>query len=137
MLWLLFSSALLSATLLPGGSEALLVYLLRQGGDAWLLVSVAGMGNILGSVVTYGMGYAGVTLIRRCLRSSDVVRGKRWFSRWGYPALLLAWLPVIGDALVLAAGALRAPFHLFIVPVALGKIARYAALIFLVSPVCR
>jgi len=132
MLWLLFSSALLSATLLPGGSEALLLYQLRQGGDPWLLVGVAGCGNLLGSVITYAMGLAATHMARgRWISSNDLARGSRWFSRWGRPALLLAWLPVIGDPLTLAAGALRCPLSWFVPLVAIGKFGRYAALVWL------
>ena len=53
--WTLFTSALLSATLLPGSSEALLLFKLRAGGQALPLVLSATAGNLLGSLVTYAM----------------------------------------------------------------------------------
>ncbi|MDX8401885.1 MAG: YqaA family protein [Mariprofundaceae bacterium] len=132
--WSLFLSALASATLLPGGSEMLLLWRLQQGGDPLALVLSAGTGNVLGSLVTYGMGRLGnQALHRRWLRMDEASLGRaeRWFARFGWPALLLAWMPVVGDPLCLVAGLLRAPVALFFVLVTAGKFARYAALVWL------
>lgn len=126
--WSLFFSALLSATLLPGGSEALLLYRLHQGADPVWLVFSATSGNLLGSLVTYAMGRAGNTALhRRWLRidESQVLRAERWFARWGRPGLLLAWLPVVGDPLCLVAGLLRVPLAWFVLLVGAGKLGRY------------
>ena len=134
----LFVSALLSATLLPGSSEVLLVALLAGGGDPWLLGAVATVGNTLGSCITYAMG-RGLTAAASRSRASWLPnevkqqRAERLFQRYGLPSLLLAWLPVIGDAIALAAGVLRVPLALFIPLVALGKAARYAVLILIAS----
>ncbi len=126
--WPLFLSALLSATLLPGGSEALLLYRLQQGGDtAWLVLS-ATVGNLLGSLLTYAMGRAGnAALHKRWLRidEAQVRRAERWFARWGRPGLLFAWLPVVGDPLCLVAGLLRVPLGWFVLLVGAGKLGRY------------
>jgi membrane protein YqaA with SNARE-associated domain len=132
--WPLFLSALLSATLLPGGSEALLLYRLHQGGDPVWLVLSATFGNLLGSLVTYAMGRAGnAALHRRWLRidESQVLRAERWFARWGRPGLLLAWLPVVGDPLCLVAGLLRVPLAWFVPLVGAGKLGRYVFLAWL------
>lgn len=129
--WSLFVSALLSATLLPGGSEALLLYRLHEGGDPTTLVAVATAGNLLGSLITYAMGRAGnAALHKRWLRIDEVqvARAERWFNRWGKPSLLLAWLPVVGDPLCLVAGLLRAPLAWFMVLAGIGKLGRYAFL---------
>lgn len=129
--WGLFASAFLSATLLPGSSEALLLLRLAQGEDAGMLVLVATAGNLLGSVLTYLMGWSGNRLLhQRFLRISeaDVARAERWFARWGKPSLLLAWLPVVGDPLCFLAGMLRAPLLWFVVLVGVGKLGRYAFL---------
>ena len=126
--WALFTSALLSATLLPGSSEALLLFRLSEG-HAWLpLVLVATAGNLLGSLLTYGMGRAGNTALHSRwlrIRENDVRRAESWFSRWGQPSLLLAWLPIVGDPLCLVAGLLRVRLVFFIVLVGVGKLARY------------
>jgi len=129
--WPLFFSALVSATLFPGGSEALLLIRLHEGGDAQLLVLTATLGNVLGSLITYGMGRLGNEAVhKRWLRISEaqLQRAEHWFGSYGRPALLLAWLPVVGDPLCLVAGVLRCGLSSFLMLVTLGKLARYAAL---------
>jgi len=129
--WALFFSALISSTLFPGGSEALLLYRLNEGGDAVLLVAIATVGNVLGSLITYGMGRLGnEALHKRWLRISEeqTARAEKWFNRYGKPSLLLAWLPIIGDPLCLVAGLLRCSLLPFLVLVTLGKLARYLLL---------
>ena len=129
--WALFFSALVSATLFPGGSEMLLLYRLNEGGNAVALVLTATCGNVLGSLITYGMGRLGNEAVhQRWLRISEtqLERAERWFGVYGKPALLLAWLPVVGDPLCLAAGLLRCGLVSFLLLVTLGKLARYAVL---------
>jgi len=132
--WALFASAFLSATLLPGSSEALLLLRLSDGVPWVAAVSIATAGNLLGSLVTYVMGRAGnAALHGRWLRvdEQDVRRAEAWFSRWGRPGLLLAWLPIIGDPLCLVAGLLRVNLVSFILLVGIGKLGRYAFLAWL------
>jgi len=129
--WALFFSALVSATLFPGGSEALLLYRLSEGANPYALVAIATVGNVLGSLITYGMGRLGNEAIhRKWLRISEqqTVRAERSFEKYGRPSLLLAWLPVVGDPLCLAAGLLRCSVISFLALVALGKFGRYAFL---------
>lgn len=127
--WALFLSALISSTLLPGGSEALLLYKLHAGGDPQGLVWTATVGNVLGSLITYGMGRMGNEVVHRKwfrMSEKDVARAEHWFGRYGQPSLLFAWLPVVGDPLCLVAGLLRSPLIWFLVLVAIGKFGRYA-----------
>ncbi len=126
--WALFLSSLVSATLFPGGSEALLIYLSQEAkSHVYSLIFVATVGNVLGSIITYLMGKYGLQLSHRWLRISEekLSRAKQQFQRFGSPALLFAWLPIIGDPLCLVAGSLRYPLVWFIVLVTLGKAARY------------
>ena len=127
--WTLFFSALISSTLFPGGSEALLLYKLSEGGDAVLLVAVATVGNLLGSLITYAMGRLGNEAVhKKWLRMDEakVARAEEWFGKYGMPSLLLAWLPIVGDPLCLVAGLLRCHLLYFLVLVTIGKAARYA-----------
>jgi membrane protein YqaA with SNARE-associated domain len=127
-LWGLFVSAFVSSTLAPGGSEAVLAYLVSQTShQPLLLVTVATLGNTLGAVTTWLLGFwAGKRFTadhpdepgRR--RALDSVR------RWGLPLLLLSWLPVVGDGFCFAAGWLRLRFWPSVVMMALGKLGRYA-----------
>lgn len=134
--WPLFLSALLSATLLPGSSEALLLYQLHQGDAALPLVLSATAGNLLGSLITYSMGRAGNSAMHhQWLRidAQQIQRAEQWFDRWGKPSLLLAWLPIVGDPLCLVAGLLRAPLAWFLMLVGIGKLLRYTALAWIVA----
>jgi len=129
--WSLFFSALISATLFPGGSEALLLYRLNEGGDPLLLVMIATVGNVLGSLITYGMGRLGNEAVhKKWLRMDEitVARAEAWFEKYGMPSLLLAWLPVVGDPLCLVAGLLRCGAFSFLVLVTIGKAARYTVI---------
>lgn len=132
--WPLFLSAFLSATLLPGSSEALLLLRLQNGAEAVPLLVVATLGNLLGSLTTYALGRAGNAMVHaRWLRigKADITRAERWFGRWGRPSLLLAWLPIVGDPLCLIAGLMRVGLVSFVLLVGVGKLARYALLVWL------
>ena len=129
--WTLFFSALISSTLFPGGSEALLLYRLDEGGDVVLLVLIATVGNVLGILITYAMGRLGnEALHRKWLRISEAQteKAEKWFEKYGKASLLLAWLPIVGDPLCLVAGLLRCHLMTFLLLVSIGKLARYAVL---------
>ncbi len=134
--WALFFAALVSATLFPGGSEALLLYKLHAGGAPLLLLLTATAGNVLGSLITYAMGRLGNAALHRDtvsrwlrMSAASVARAEAWFKRYGKAALLFAWLPVVGDPLCLVAGLLRFPLLIFLLLVTLGKLVRYGFLI--------
>lgn len=134
--WSLFVSALLSATLLPGSSEVLLIYKLGQGGDPLILLLSATSGNLLGSLLTYLMGIGGNALIHKRwlgINEPSLARAERWFQRFGIYSLLLAWLPVIGDPLCLLAGLMKVAVMPFVLLVGIGKGLRYASIIYLVT----
>jgi membrane protein YqaA with SNARE-associated domain len=126
-LWGLFASAFLSATLLPGGSEAVLAYLAHTDSHAPLtLLAVASAGNTLGGMSSW--------LIGRLIPPGRIQRpglhpAVARIRRYGSPALLLSWLPVVGDPLCVAAGWLRVPWHRALLFIAAGKIARYAVVL--------
>ena len=128
----LFLAALGAGSLLPLQSEALLVaLLLADAHSVWLLLTVASVGNVLGSLVNWRLG-----------RSLEQIRDRSWFPvshhalakaqtfyhRAGHWSLLLSWVPVIGDPLTLIACLLREPFWRFLILVTLAKSARYLVL---------
>lgn len=124
----LFASAFVSATVLPGNSEVVLVAVLRafpeRLAEALLLATV---GNTLGGLTTYGVG----RLIPQ--RRVPEARALAWVRRYGAAALLFSWVPLIGDALCAAAGWLRVPLWSSALALLLGKLARYLAVAHAIS----
>ena len=130
-LWSLFFISFCASTLLPLGSEWLLVALLLQGSNPLATVAVATLGNSLGAGTNYLIGfYGGDWLIEKILRVEKTRQQQaiRWFNRYGSWSLLLAWLPVIGDPLCLVAGMLKTPLLRFSLLVTTGKGLRYTVL---------
>lgn len=124
----LFLLSFCASTLLPLGSEWLLVALLLQQADPYATVAVASLGNSLGAVTSYLIGYGGSRWLSEKLLRIDPRRQRRaqeWFARYGRFSLLFSWLPLVGDPLCLAAGTLRHHFGSFFLLVAAGKSARY------------
>ncbi|MBO1540291.1 YqaA family protein [Pseudomonas sp. OA65] len=128
----LFLAAFGAATLLPLQSEALLVgLLLSERHETWLLLAVATVGNVLGSLVNWWLG-----------TRLEHFKDRRWFpvsptrlekarlhyQRFGRWSLLLSWLPIIGDPLTLVAGVMGEPWRRFLLIVALAKGMRYGVL---------
>ena len=132
-LWTLFVSAFVSATLAPGGSEAVLAYLAAK--SEWapsVLLITATAGNTLGALTTWGLGLLSAMgyPVERLMKNRHGQKALDWLRHWGTPALLFSWLPLIGDALCFAAGWLRLPFVASLVAILIGKAVRYAAVIY-------
>lgn len=130
---LLFISAFGAATLLPFYSEVTLLALLSQGLDPLLLWLVATIGNTLGAAVNWWLERYLTHFEQRSwfpFKPSTLHRAQSWFQRYGRWSLLLAWLPVGGDALTFIAGVMRVPFLWFLVLTAIGKGGRYLAVIY-------
>lgn len=131
-LWGLFISAFVSATILPGSSEVVMTALVTAyPALAWQAFGAATAGNVLGCLLTFGMGWYGREGYER-FRSVKVdlnTANAQRLQRWGPPALFLAFLPLVGDALVLAAGWLKMPLAKSLFWIALGKGARYLVLV--------
>ena len=134
-LWGLFSSAFVSATLAPGGSELLLAGLAATGAaPGTALLAVAPAGNTLGALTTWAVGrLAARGLPPERLAGGSGARALALVRRYGVAALLLSWLPLIGDALCAAAGWLRLPLGPGVLAIAAGKAARYAVVVWAAS----
>ncbi len=128
----LFLTAFGAATILPGLSEVTFATLLVQSPGDWpMLLAVATAGNTLGGIANWVLG-------RFLLQWQDrkwfpvsrkhLERASALFGKYGYPLLLLSWLPVIGDPITLAAGVLRARFLPTALLILIGKAARYGVL---------
>jgi len=132
-LWSLFFSAFLSSTLLPGSSEALLVLYINEGFDKTSLLMVATVGNTLGGVSSWLLGFWLIWKFPDSLPKKISSQAIDRLQHWGWPVLLLSWVPVIGDPLCIAAGWLKINFWLSLLAVIVGKFFRYYAIIFLLS----
>lgn len=120
----LFTSSFLSATLLPGSSEAVLVALLIAGvGPVWALVLIATIGNSLGGMTNVILG----RFFPQRIQSRWQGKAKDWLTRFGPATLLLSWVPLIGDLLCLLAGWLRLSMGPVVFFLCLGKALRYIA----------
>ena len=125
----LFIISFLAATIFPFSSELTLVSLLNTDTyNSLLLISTASLGNILGSVFNWFLGF----YLLKCLnkrwfpfKQNQINEASKRFSKYGVWSLLFAWLPVFGDPLTLVAGILKINFLLFLILVAGGKISRY------------
>ena len=134
-LWSLFFISFCASTLLPLGSEWLLITLLLQGSNPVATVAIATLGNSLGAGTNYLIGhYGGDWLIENVLRIDKIrqQRAESWFNRYGSWALLLSWLPVVGDPLCLVSGMLKTPLLRFSLLVTTGKGLRYSVVTLLI-----
>jgi membrane protein YqaA with SNARE-associated domain len=128
----LFTSALLAATILPMGSEAVLVGLLLAGeGSVAMLLLVATVGNVLGAVINWTLGRLVMRFRERRwfpVSPHQLERAQSWYRRYGRWSLLASWVPVIGDPITVAAGVMREPISSFLILVTLAKAGRYLVL---------
>lgn len=128
----LFAAAFLAATLVPAQSEAVLVGLLMLDRyPSLVLLAVASAGNVLGSCVNYVLGrlLAESKLLQRLVSPTQRNRAEQCYRRYGRWSLLASWLPIIGDPLTVAAGALKESFGTFLLLVATAKFGRYLVIV--------
>ena len=132
--FILFISAFVSATLFPLGSEALFIYDITQEHSIVLLLLVATLGNTLGSCVNYYLGLKGEAFCERknYIKKESIEKYKKFFDKFGLFALLLSWMPVIGDPITFIAGILKYDFKLFFLFVLIAKFLRYGFLAYIV-----
>jgi membrane protein YqaA with SNARE-associated domain len=117
-LWGLFAASFIAATLLPGGSEVVLVAVIHRHPDLlWTAVAVATAGNTLGGATSFLIG----RLIPNRVHHKAII----YLHQYGYWALLFSWLPLFGDALCVAAGWLRFNPWISLALFAVGKLFRY------------
>ncbi|WCN15527.1 DedA family protein [Marinomonas mediterranea] len=129
----LFSTSFLSSTILPGGSEALLLYLTQTSTYSLIaLWVIASVGNTLGGLTNWLLGRYLYRFKEHRLfpiSSTQLNKATHFFHKYGTASLLFSWLPIIGDALCILAGVSRVRLFIFFVLVLFGKSARYAILL--------
>ena len=131
---ILFVSAFISATLFPLGSEALLIYDIKEGYNFYFLVIIANIGNSLGSLLNYFLGLKGEEYLveKKLINEKVILKSKSYFDKYGSISLLFSWLPIIGDPITFVAGILKYDLKKFIVLVVIAKLSRYLFIAYLV-----
>ena len=132
--FILFITALISATLFPLGSEALLIYNIKEGYNIYLLLFFATFGNSLGSVVNYFLGLKGEEYLinKKLLNEKYILKAKSYFDKYGAWSILFSWLPIIGDPITFVAGVLKYDFKNFLILVVVAKFSRYLFLVLVI-----
>ena len=134
-----FVVSFISATLLPMGSEPAVFGLVKLNPELfWSAIAVATVGNTLGGMVSWWMGWGSRKVSKRWRESSSHLRALAWLEKLGPKACLLSWLPVVGDPLCAVAGWLQLPLWPCTFYMAIGKLGRYlfmtAALLWVFPP---
>jgi len=135
-----FLVALVSATLLPLGSEPAVYLLVKsEPGMFWPAILVATLGNTMGGAISWWMGYGAEAAYEHARHKKPPdARALSWLRKFGAKACLLSWLPIVGDPLCAVAGWLKLPFWPCVAYMAVGKFLRYvlmtAALVWVFPP---
>ena len=133
----LFGISFLAATILPFSSELSLAGLISTSNfNNSLLLIAASLGNILGSVVNWFIGFYSRNFTSKKwfpFNEIQITTSSKWFEKFGKWSLLFAWVPILGDPLTLVAGLLRVKFLDFIILVAIGKVSRYLVVLYLIG----
>ena len=121
-----FVVCLISATLLPVGSEFAVIGLVKLNPELfWPAVLVATAGNTVGGAISWWMGYGAEVLYERVKHHRLQLKALKWLEGFGPKACLLSWLPAVGDPLCALAGWLQLPFWPCLGYMAIGKFLRY------------
>jgi len=126
---LLFFWSFFAATIFPGTSEVYLIYLINDNSPFWLPVLVATLGNSLGGISTYYIGYFSANYLEKRKKTKDKYKlndkAINLIKKYGSFALIFSWVPLIGDILVGIAGAMNLPKTPSFFWMTLGKFLRY------------
>ncbi len=136
-----FIGSYLSATVLPFSVAPLTLSLPALGFSPWLVGATAVLGGFLGALTMYVLAYhGGQWVIAQSFIKIDeakLVRSRRWFAKWGTPALFFSFLPLVGDALVITAGVLRVRVVSFSVWLIAGRTVQYSVMLGLMDTAVR
>lgn len=131
--WGMLLAAFLAGSFFPFSSEAVIIGLMASGLDPWILVIYGTIGNVLGSIVNYGLGRLGkMEWIEKYLhvKKTDLDKAHRFMAGRGAWMGFFAFLPVLGSAITIALGLMRSNIVITFIAITLGKIFRYIILIY-------
>jgi len=130
----LFSGCFLGATIIPLATEAIVVAMLLGGYDPFWVITVATLGNWLGGLTNYILGYlADFRVLEKWFKVNHekLMRFQQWSDRYGSWSALLTWLPFVGDPLMIALGFFKVKFYKVAILSFAGKLIRYVVLAFI------
>ena len=135
----LFIVSIIAASIIPFSSEILVVAMPPLGFNPWIVGLVATLGNVVGALTMYWLGFKGVDYVvkRYTVKKERIEKAENWFKKWGAPSLLLAGLPIIGDPICLAAGAVHMRMPKFLIWTFVGKGWRYILILGVVDWIWR
>lgn len=129
----LFIASFLAATVLPASPDLIAAKMASDGNAVFIIIAVAALGSYLGSCTTYYLGYLSrEKVLKKRLEDKEGKMEKyhKMFEKYGAPILLLTWIPVAGDIFVGLAGILEINFWTFSLYAMLGKIIRFAFVVY-------
>lgn len=132
-LWGMFVAAFIAGSVFPWSSEAIMLALMAAGLDPLMLVVYGSAGNVLGSMFNYWVGSLGrLDWIERYLhvKRKALDRARRFMGGHGAWIGFFAFLPIIGSAITILLGLMRANLIITVFSIALGKVLRYALLVY-------
>ncbi|MGM9700512.1 MAG: YqaA family protein [Prevotella sp.] len=131
--WGMLVAAFLAGSFFPFSSEAVMLALLAAGLEPWPLVAYGTVGNVAGSVFNYAVGRMGkLEWIERYLhvRQRDLDRAQRFMAGHGAWMGFFAFLPLLGSAITIVLGLMRANIPISLASITAGKLLRYLALVY-------
>lgn len=123
-------SAFLAGSIFPLSSEVVMLALLAAGLDPWQLVIYGTIGNVLGSMLNYGIGMLGrIDWIEKYLHvnKKELDRAQRFMAGRGAWMGFFSFLPVIGEGITIVLGLMRSNIAITVISVVIGKFLRICA----------
>ena len=131
--WGMFLTAFVAGSFFPFSSEAVMAGLLAAGLDPWALIIYGTTGNVLGGMFNYSVGRMGkLEWIEKYLhvKQKDLDRATRFMAGRGAWMGFFAFVPILGSAITIVLGLMRANLPISLVSITLGKFLRYVLLVY-------
>ena len=131
--WGMFITAFVAGSFFPFSSEAVMAGLLAAGLDPWGLIIYGTAGNVLGGMFNYSVGRMGkLEWIKKYLhvKQQDLDRATRFMAGRGAWMGFFAFVPILGSAITIVLGLMRANIPISLTSMAIGKFLRYVLIIY-------
>lgn len=129
--WGMLVSSFIAGSVFPFSSEAVMLAMLAAGVDPWEMVIFASIGNVAGSMFNYGVGRMGrLDWIEKYLhvKKESLDKAQRFMGGRGAWMGFFTFLPILGSAISILLGLMRANMFITLISITLGKVMRYMIL---------